>query len=131
MSVAKTLRAERARIVTEARTLIEKADGTAEDMAKFDAMMEQADALQARIDRTEKAAALEADLAVSREVQAAGRGVSAAQVEDEAARDKRLLRAYLSGNVQALGDDDRRIVASRIQAAAGTSTTGGGGFTIA
>src|ERR1051326_7631097 len=51
------LRAERAKLIEEARELIERKNPTAEDVRKFDRMMVRADEMKAQIDRAERAEA--------------------------------------------------------------------------
>jgi len=137
MSVAKTLRADRARIVAAARKLIEAPEVSAEDNARFDTMMEEADALQARIERVERAAQMDAELAEARGISAEARGVSVGQVIDGVEREKRLMTAWMRNDFSALSDDDRRTMAQRTAAdpnfrnAASVGTNTAGGYTVA
>ncbi|MDO9712448.1 phage major capsid protein [Paracraurococcus lichenis] len=129
--IAKQLRAERGDLIIKARAILNAADVTAEQMAEADKMMARADELMARIERTEKADALAIELDGSLRAEAERRGVSAGDIEAEKEREQRLFKAFVTGRVSALTDDDRRIVAQRIQAAASVGTTTAGGYTVA
>ncbi|MCI0352268.1 MAG: phage major capsid protein, partial [Acidobacteriales bacterium] len=70
MSHAKELRGERAKLIADARKVLDTAEGakrepTAEERAQFDALMVEADKLQERFERVEKLEAAEATLAES------------------------------------------------------------------
>lgn len=139
----KAMREKRAKLIEDARALFNGESVTAEDRAKFDTMMAEADTLKGDIDRIEAADKLEAELrSAAGPVAAGGSGKSVDETQDEAAREKRILRAYLSGNVRALSDQDRQSFAQRlgnitdasgnpIQNAAGTGDANGSGLTIA
>lgn len=58
----KELLAKRAQLVAQARELLNKKEFTAEDQAQFDAMMADADALKAQVERAERLEQMEASL---------------------------------------------------------------------
>jgi HK97 family phage major capsid protein len=131
---SKTLRQERAKLVLDARALINKESATAEDQAKCDEMLVKAEALKAQIDRIERAEAMEAELAATRQAQAAENpdAPSADQAADIAARERRIIVAYLRGAMQTLPDADRAHFAQRFNATAmNTGSGAAGGYTIA
>ena len=49
----KYLRAQRAKLIADARALIDKDSPTTEELAKFDAMMKDADGIKAQYERME------------------------------------------------------------------------------
>lgn len=57
-----SLRAERAKLIEDARAIIDVENPTSEDNAKFDQMLDHAEIIKAQIDRIEKAARLEAEM---------------------------------------------------------------------
>lgn len=76
---SKELRRERAKIVEDARALLDGVEGTeipAEINAKFDEMMAAADEVKARIDRVERLEAMEAHLGERIERRAGKEGIS-------------------------------------------------------
>lgn len=130
----KALREKRAKIVSDARGLIDKDNPTAEDMAAFDAAMAEADTIKAQIDRIEKADGLAAELGTAIDVHAEARRISRDQAQDDLAREKRIMTGLLRGGLGALSDEDRAVAAKRIgpiENAAGTGTGAAGGYTIA
>lgn len=137
MSVAKTLRAKRAKIITDARELISAETVGAEDSARFDAMMAEADGLMAQIERVERASALEAELAEDRLRVRTETRVSVEEQAENSAREKRLLAAWMTGRTADLSDEDRAAIAKRaaadprFQNAASVGTTTAGGYTVA
>lgn len=62
LTKARELREERARKIAEARAIYDKSGRTAEDDAKFDAMMAEADALKTQIDREERLESAETEI---------------------------------------------------------------------
>ena len=133
----KALRTQRAGIVANARALLEKDKATAEDMAQFDAMMAEADSLERQIVGLQRAADVEASLAVHREVVLVTTGVTPGAQVDNLAREKRIMVAWMAGRVDNLAAEDRAHMVARVNdtagfsAAAGTGTGTGGGYTIA
>lgn len=137
MSVAKTLRAQRAKLIEDARALISAEQVSDEDTAKFDGMMAEADKLAARIEKVERADAVAAELAEARAQVADGTGVSADEQAENVQREKRLIRAWMSGNFNGLSDADRATISrragndSRFQNAGSVGTSSAGGYTVA
>jgi HK97 family phage major capsid protein len=132
MITAKTLRAERAKLVEDARAVIGSDNPTAEDFAKFDEMMGKVDQIKAQIDRIEKSDAINAEMSEVIGERAEKAGISVIQQEDEVAREKRVIRGLLSGGVRALKDSDREYAVSRINnTALNTGTNSQGGYTVA
>lgn len=130
-ALAKKLRAERGKLILDARAILNAADCTPEQMAAADTMMAESDRLMARIEVTEKADRLAGELGESMAVQADARGVSVADVEADKAREQRLFKAYVTNNTSGLSDDDRSLIARRIQAAGSIGTNTAGGYTVA
>ncbi|MDE2099261.1 MAG: phage major capsid protein [Patescibacteria group bacterium] len=62
LTKARELREQRARKISEARAIFDKSGRTADDTAKFDAMMAEADVMKAEIDREERLDAAENEL---------------------------------------------------------------------
>jgi HK97 family phage major capsid protein len=107
---SKDLRAERAKLITDARALVDKANPSAEDSAKFDAMMAESDNLKAQIDRVER---MERDALELNAAQAAAPGGVALPgrlpegVTQSAARDNRIALARYLGRFDALAPADQ------------------------
>nr|WP_314074430.1 phage major capsid protein [uncultured Roseococcus sp.] len=130
-AIAKKLRGERGKLILDARALL-NADGcTPEQMAEADRMMAEADALMARIERVERADIQAAELAESHAETAAERGLSQGQLQQEQETERRRFLAYVTGNFARLNDEDRRVMAQRIQGAGAVGTPGAGGYTVA
>jgi len=125
----KALREKRATIVAEARAIME-GEVSAEVEAKFDALMIEADALKANIDRLERVEAAEAHLAERAAVSAAVRGVSKDQVRDELVQEDSVFNKFLRFGVNALSADERAVALPRIQAAQSVGTNTAGGYTV-
>lgn len=129
----KELREQRAKLVTDAQALLAQAVVTKADEAKFDAMMAEADAIKANLDRMERAVKAEQELG-ERQAQRAGReGVSLSTVKDTDEQEARIFHKWMLGGMEALEGDERKFMQARhaplIQAA--QSTTGSaGGFMI-
>lgn len=125
------LRQQRAQTIANASAILDKDGATAEDNARFDAMMAEADVLAGQISRLEQAATIENELALQRGVTAEATGRSVDEVADEAVRERRLMVAYITGRVSNLSDTDRRTLAGRISNAAAEGNQAGGGYTVA
>lgn len=130
-AIAKSLRAERGKLILDARALLSAEGCTPEHAAQADTMITASDALMARIETVEKADRLAAELGEVIRADADRRGLPAGDAEAEKLREQRLFKAFITNNVSALGDDDRRAVASRIQAAGNVGTSSAGGYTVA
>lgn len=130
-ALAKKLRGDRGKLIINARELLNKDDCTPEQMAEADRMMAEADGLMNRIEGIEKADKLAADLAETQAETAAERGIPQGQVQQEAETERRRFLAYVTGDSSKLTDEDRRVMARRIQAAGSVGTPGSGGYTVA
>ena len=135
MGIAKDLRQERYKIVTDAQTLISAADCDAEKLAQFDTMMAKGDALMEQISRIERADASASSMKEVVLQNAEHSAHSVAQVEDELVREKRIMAGILKGGMAALKPADREIAQRRMfdaqNTALSTAVTTAGGYTIA
>ncbi len=130
---SKELRAQRAKIVTEAQALISKDGLTVEENAQFDAMMLQAENLLAQIDRmeradTEAAAIAERDFRNSRNT-----GRSADEEAEARIAANRAFGNFLRFGMAHLSPEDRTIAQralSPVRAALAEGTGAAGGYTI-
>jgi HK97 family phage major capsid protein len=130
-ALAKKLRGERGKLILDARAILNKDDCTPEQMAEADRMMAEADSLMTRIGSIERNDQLAAELAESQSEIAAERGVTTGQLDQEKETERRRFLAYVTGNFSKLNDEDRRVMALRIQAAGSVGSPGGGGYTVA
>jgi HK97 family phage major capsid protein len=132
----KDLREQRAKLVADARALYDSindktAPGEAKEIeAKFDAMMEQADGLKAKIDREERLETTEKNLGERQRITAAVRHVSVDEVaENERALDE-AFNSYLRNGMGGLTNEERVLALPRFQNALSTGTGSAGGFTV-
>lgn len=157
----KELRQKRAGLIEQARAKANDPKATAEDLAAVDAMLTEADALKAQIDRLERSESLFAEL--GREIGARAEVSSAfvadtgreraifakmvraggnaaltdtdkTYIADVVARDQRILRAMATGSTGRLSPEDQQHYANafgEIKNAGATSSPGAGGYTIA
>jgi len=130
MANSRDLRAQRAKLIEDARALHDQETVSAEDMAKFDAMMFEADSLKAKIDQIERADTLLAENAEALRNRAIVTGVSTDQM---AARDDveiSTFRAWVRTGVNGLSPEQHEIFAKRFQAAQSIGTGSAGGYTV-
>ncbi len=135
----KELRIERAKLIADARALLDAPDATAETVARANAMLDESDAIKGRVDLIERAEADAAALAQPAEVvtvTGATQTVSADDRQNSKARERRILRALLLGSGADLNASEREDYAHRLNtfrpaASGSTGTGGGGGYTIA
>jgi HK97 family phage major capsid protein len=138
----KSLREERAKLVADAQAILKQDSMSAEDEKKFDALMADADAKKAQIDRCERALNAERELG-ERVAQRAGREhLSPDQVLDETRRDNAAYLNYLRFGIAGLSNEDRAIMGGRyvgdprmggvpnIRAAQSVGSGSGGGYTV-
>lgn len=130
----KALREERFKLVMDAQAILKQDKMTPADEQKFDALMLEADAKKADIDRHERAMAAEQELG-SRVEQRAGReGVSISDAKDRAEQEGAIFKKWLLGGMQDLSDTERAFMQRRsapvIQAAQSVGTTTAGGFLV-
>jgi HK97 family phage major capsid protein len=124
----KDLREQRAKIVADARELISADNISAENEARFDSLMGEADKLKATIDREERALEAERDLAARVEIRAEREGVSRDHAADRGEVEVRAFNKWLRGGMEALDVEERSAMAERRAQSVGTTTAGG--FTV-
>jgi len=125
----KALREERAKLVADARALVD-GNPSPENDTKFDELMAQADAIKARIDRAERLEGVEAHLAERAAVSAAVRGVSVDQARDEQITEDGVFGRFLRVGMNNLTAEERAIAVPQFQAAQSVGTTTAGGYTV-
>jgi HK97 family phage major capsid protein len=128
---SRELRAQRAKLIEDARALISGDAPTAEDNAKFDAMMLEADNLKAQFDRIERA---DTEFAAGQEALRSERRPTASGDPDQ---DRETLdleastfRTWMRSGPGALSAEQQPIFAKRFQAAQSTGLDTGGGYTV-
>ncbi|MBS1029148.1 phage major capsid protein [Gluconobacter albidus] len=133
---SKELRAKRAKLIADARALINGETVTAEQSAQFDAMMAEADELKARIDRIETADAAEAELVgqIAARGEQEGRGTD--EQRDRETQEVRVFGAWLRGGMDNLSGEDRLFamrqaqLGTELRAAQSTQTGQAGGYLV-
>ncbi len=136
---AKQLREKRAKLVEDARAIMDKADLGADDEARFDELMAEADKLKAEIDRLERLADAEHDLS-ERVYQRAGReDITTGEAQRDMEVENEVFNAWLAGGMSMLSDEQRQIMGRfqansndlrRIQNAQSTGANTGGGYLV-
>ena len=107
---AKELREKRAKLVEDARAIMDKADLGADDEARFDELMAEADKLKAEIDRLERLADAEHDLS-ERVYQRAGReDITTGEAQRDMEAENEVFNAWLAGGMGMLNDEQRQIM---------------------
>jgi HK97 family phage major capsid protein len=141
---SKELRRERAKIVEDARALLDGIEGTdipAEINAKFDEMMAAADEIKAKIDRVERLEAMEAHLGERIERRAGKEGISIDEATARNEQEKQTFHAYLRYGLSDMPADLRAAAQTRMQsidaaavgrfmAAQSTASDVGGGYLV-
>ena len=130
---AKDLREQRAKLVADARALVDRANPSAEDSAKFDDLMAKADDLKAQIDRIERADDVERDLSARIDSRARHTGVSTDQAAAESQAEDRAFSAFMRSGMNGLTDEQRSVMTRRVadvQNAQSTGTGSSGGYTV-
>ncbi|MEW9274405.1 phage major capsid protein [Gluconobacter oxydans] len=133
---SKELRAKRAKLISDARALINGETVTAEQNAQFDAMMAEADELKARIDRIETAEAAEAELAGQIAARGEHEGRGADEQRDRETQEVRVFGAWLRGGMDNLSGEDRVFalnqarLGTEFRAAQSTQTGQAGGYLV-
>ena len=130
---SKELREKRAKLVVDARAIVDKENPTAEDTTKFDALMAEADRLKVEIDRVERLETSEAELnaRIARPRETTGK--SADQLKEEEQAENDAFSAYLRVGFANLTPEQRQIMQRRpstIRAAQSEGTGAGGGYTV-
>ncbi|MBF0888069.1 phage major capsid protein [Gluconobacter cadivus] len=133
---SKELRAKRAKLIADARALINGETVTAEQTAQFDAMMAEADELKARIDRIETAEAAEAELVGQIAARGEQEGRSTDEQRDRETQEVRVFGAWLRGGMDNLSGEDRVFalnqarLGTEFRAAQSTQTGQAGGYLV-
>lgn len=130
MNKSLELRAKRAKLIEDARALISVDEASAENNAKFDAMMAEADGLKAQIDRIEIA---DAQFAANAEaLRAAGKaaGVSADEMGERQQLEASTFAAWVRRGPAALNAEQTEVFNARFKAAQSTGTDTAGGYTV-
>jgi HK97 family phage major capsid protein len=137
------LRRERAKIVEDARALLNGVEGevSAEISAKFDEMMAAADEIKAKIDRVERLESMEANLGEKIERRAGREGISVDEAHAKSETDKAAYHAYLRYGLSDMPADLRAQAQTRMQSidanavgrfmnAQSTASDVGGGYLV-
>jgi HK97 family phage major capsid protein len=115
---SKALREQRAKLVADARALINAVPAgetmPAETEAKFDEMMAAADKLKAEIDRVERLEGMEAHLGQTIERRAGYDNISVDEARARADEDRAVFHAYLRHGLSAMPADLRQRAESRM-----------------
>jgi len=131
MSNLITLREQRSKLVADARDLLNSvneatAEGDAKEIeARFDAMMADADAIKARIDREERLAQVEADLEARVYNRAARDDISPDEARQKIDDESAAFRSYLRGGLDGLTPEHRSLILSKRAQSVGTNSAGG------
>lgn len=110
-SKAKELQEKRQKLAADAQEILKKENRTAEDRAKFDALMAESDVLKGDIDRIQRAEAAEAEFASTeqrREVQPGSEREMT--IEQRKKAEDTAFRRYLLGGDSALRAEDRAVM---------------------
>lgn len=130
---AKDLREKRARLVNEAKEILEVAgketrELTTEESAKFDAIHADVEKIAADVQRIERQESLEREMAESagaRSVEKAARPVSEDEAESRKQKHELAFRKWLAGGERELTAEERSIMAEYRAQSVGTTTAGG------
>lgn len=134
---SKELRAKRFKLVEDSRALIvapkdAAADWkpSAEDSAKFEAVMIECDALKVRIDQIERADELHASMLEDIRNKASTNRTDPEQEKERADLEASTFRTWMRHGPAALNEAQRTVFNQRFQNALGTSPDTAGGFTV-
>ena len=130
----KELRETRAKIYEQAQAILAKSDVSAEDNAKFDAMMAEIDALKEKIDREERLASVGGELSARVERRAVENRVSVDEQVGADVTEARAFSNWMKRGINGLNDAERDVMARRqttdIRADMGVGTGSAGGFLV-
>lgn len=138
----KALREERAKLVADAQAILKQDVMSPEDEKKFDALMADADAKKAQIERCERAQAAERELGERVERRAGREHVSREEAADHLQRENEAYLNYVRFGIAGLSSDDRAIMGARyvgdprmggvpsIRGAQSVGSGSGGGYTV-
>lgn len=134
MAIAKDLRAKRAKLVADARALVDCENPTAEALAKFDAMMDEETAIKAQIDRIERSDSLESEMNAGLDSRARNAGRSTDHQNAEEETEGRAFNRFMRFGVGGLNAEEHQILTRRqngdIRNALGVGSGGSGGYTV-
>ncbi len=123
------LREERKAAATKARELLDNSkdrDWTGDDDTTYNNIMADIDRIDAAIDREQKLLDIEADTASRIDTRAGQMGVSVDEAVGVVAKEQEVFRAWLSGGINALTQDQQMFVAQRAREIRNTMSTGTG-----
>ncbi|MGL4296278.1 MAG: phage major capsid protein [Aestuariivirga sp.] len=138
----KALREDRAKLVAEAQTILKQDKMSPEDERKFDALMAEADAKKAEIDRHQRALDAAQEMGQRVEQRAGREHISTDQAEAEAGRLNAAHVNYLRFGIAGLSDEERAVMATRyvgdprmgmvpsIRGAQSVGSGSGGGYSV-
>ncbi len=130
-TVAKDLRQKRAKLVEDARAVIDRPNPGAAAFARFDAMLAESDRIKAQIDRIERADEVDRFLNSSLVSRARASGRSAAEQYDLEEGASRAFNKFMRFGAEKLTDEELRVLNNRRPAiqnsglVEGTGTAGG------
>lgn len=123
---SKEVRAKRAKLIEDARALISGDAPSAEDTAKFDTMMAEADGLKAQIDRIERADALAAEQNEALRTLSGERGTDPEQEHDAAVLEEEAFATWMRRGPAALNEAQRGVYQRCFEAAPRDGAAGAG-----
>lgn len=127
---SKELRAQRAKLIEDARTLVSGATVSAEDNARFETMMAEADGLKVRIDNIERADTLFAENQEALRQRGQKAGKDPEEISEEDALETETFRVWMRRGQNALTSAQRAVFEKRFQAAQGEGVDSAGGYTV-
>lgn len=127
---SKELRAKRFKLIEDARALITTEAPSAEDSAKFDAAMAEADGMKAQIDRMERAEEIHNSMLEDMRNRGDRKGTSPEEEKERADLEASTFRTWMRQGPGALNEAQRAVFTQRFQNALGTSPDTAGGFTV-
>ncbi|MFT4098620.1 MAG: phage major capsid protein [Rhodoblastus sp.] len=130
---AKDLRASRAKLVADARAIVDKDNPSVEDNAKFDELMGEADKLKAQIDRLEAVDVAEKEFDRRLDNRARNAGVSKDELNEKDEEYARVFTNAMRMGVARIAPEDQAVLAGHhqvIQNALGEGSGATGGYTV-
>lgn len=125
------MREERAAIHTKMNAILSNGAGvTPEQEAEVDRMEAEFIRLGGLVAKAERAETIERELAADRAIVHAATNVSVDKQEADAAQEKRLFAAFVSGATGMLNAADRTVLQNRINAAGAIGSQGNGGYLV-
>lgn len=131
---SKKLREQRAKLVADARAISDAVpEGevmSAENSAKFDAIMAEADKLKADIDRADRLADSESDLQARIDRRAGRDNVSEDEAKAKLDLEEKAFKEYLRSGMNGMSDELRAVAVPRFKAAQSSGSDAAGGYTV-